>query len=142
MKKFFAEFKTFVMRGNVMELAVAVLIGGAFSEITKSLANDILSPLIGLLGGADFSSLVLPVFGVNIKYGAFLTAVINFLTIAIVVFVFLKIMNTLARLGKKEKQDEIDSQAADLKTCPFCCSEINAAATRCPNCTSVLDLED
>ena len=87
MKKLIEEFKAFALRGNVIDLAVGVIIGAAFQNIVTSLTDDIISPLIGLVAKTDFKDLVLSVFGVNIKYGSFITAVINFLIMAIVLFI-------------------------------------------------------
>ena len=102
MKKFLEEFKTFALKGNVMDLAVGVIIGTAFGAITTSLINDILMPLIGvIIGGIDFSSLAVTVGGASITYGSFITAVINFILIAFVVFWLVKAMNKLT--AKKEE---------------------------------------
>ncbi len=138
MKKLLKEFKTFAMRGNVMDMAVGVIIGGAFKGIIDSLVQDIISPLIGLFAKKDFSFLVLRIFGVEVKYGAFLTAVINFLMMAFVIFLLLKGINKLSSLGKKEEEV---LEAPKVKACPFCCSEIAIEATRCPHCTSCLEEE-
>lgn len=135
MKKFFSEFKKFALRGNVIDLAVGVIIGGAFQGIVSSLVGDIISPLIGLVADQDFSMLILKIGGVELRYGSFLTAVINFVLMAFVIFVFLRILNKLASLGKKTEEPE----APKTKTCPFCKSEIAIDATRCPHCTSPLD---
>lgn len=106
MKKFLAEFKTFALRGNVIDLAVGVIIGAAFQAIVKSLTNDILAPILGLVAKSDFSDLVLTVFGVQIRYGAFITAVINFVIMAFLIFLLVKGMNKLAGLGKKKEATE------------------------------------
>ena len=136
MKKFLKEFKEFAMRGNVMDLAVGVIIGGAFKGIVDSLVNDVVSPLIGLVAKKDFSALVFTVLGVEVHYGAFITAVINFIIMAFVIFLFVKLMNSLSALGKKE---EAAVEAVTTKTCPFCKSEIAIDATRCAHCTSSLE---
>ena len=102
MKKFMSEFKEFIMRGNVMDLAVGVIIGGAFSAIVTSLTNDIISPILGLFGGLDFSQLVAKVGDVEIRYGAFLTAVINFLIMALIIFLMVKGINKVMTIGKKK----------------------------------------
>ncbi len=124
------------MRGNVMDLAIGVIIGAAFQAIVKSLVDDVISPLIGLVAKTDFSYLSFTINGVDIRYGAFITAVINFVIMALVIFLFVKMMNTLAEKGKhkEEKVEELTT-----KTCPYCCTEIKKEATRCPNCTSVLE---
>ena len=125
------EFKEFVMRGNVMDLAVAVIIGGAFGAIITSLVNDILMPLIGiLLGGVDFSGLAAQVGSATVKYGAFIQAVVNFLIIAFVIFMIVRTMN-------KMKKPE-PAAALTTKECPRCFTAIPLKATRCPNCTSEL----
>ncbi|MBO4913787.1 MAG: large-conductance mechanosensitive channel protein MscL [Oscillospiraceae bacterium] len=103
MKKFLEEFKTFALKGNVMDLAVGVIIGTAFGAITTSLINDILMPLIGvIIGGIDFSSLAVTVGGASIAYGNFITAIINFILIAFVVFWLVKAMNKLTEKKKEE----------------------------------------
>ena len=136
MKKLIEEFKEFALRGNVIDLAVGVIIGAAFQNIVTSLTDDIISPVIGLVAQTDFKDLVLTVFGVSIKYGSFITAVINFFIMAVVLFLLIKLMNKAASLGKHEE----DAPAAPTtKTCPFCRSEIALEATRCPHCTSVLE---
>lgn len=103
MRKLINEFKEFALRGNVIDLAVGVIIGAAFQNIVSSLTDDIISPLIGLIAKTDFKDLVLTVFGVNIKYGSFITAVINFFIMAIVLFALIKLMNKAASLGKHEE---------------------------------------
>ena len=106
MRKLINEFKEFALRGNVIDLAVGVIIGAAFQNIVSSLTDDIISPLIGLIAKTDFKDLVLTVFGVNIKYGSFITAVINFLIMAFVLFCIVKAMNKLMEVGKHEKPAE------------------------------------
>ncbi|MGN0469698.1 MAG: large conductance mechanosensitive channel protein MscL [Acutalibacteraceae bacterium] len=135
MKKFFQEFKEFAMRGNVIDLAVGVIIGAAFQKIVSSLVDDIISPVIGLFAKTDLSALVVNVFGVDIRYGSFLTAIINFIIMAFVIFVIVKTLNKLASLGKHKE----DPKAPATKKCPFCQSEIDIKAVRCPHCTSVLE---
>ena len=134
MKKFFEEFKQFALKGNVMDLAVGVIIGAAFQAIVSSLVDDIISPLIGLIGDTDFSEMAVEVGDVSIRYGSFITAVINFLIMAIVIFFMMKGINKLTTLGKKEEA----AAAPETKVCPFCRSEISIKATRCPHCTSEL----
>lgn len=136
MKKFIEEFKTFALRGNVVDLAVGVIIGGAFQTIVKSLTNDLLMPFIGLFVRTDFQELVFKVRDVEIRYGAFVSAVINFFIMAFIIFLMVKAINTLTNLGKKKEEivEEITT-----KTCPYCQSEIAIAATRCPHCTSELE---
>ena len=125
------EFREFVMRGNVMDLAVAVIIGGAFGAIVSSLVNDILMPLIGLvLGGIDFSALAFQVGNATVKYGAFIQAVVNFLIIAFVIFMIVRAINRL--------KGPAPVAAPTTKECPRCFTTIPLKATRCPNCTSEL----
>lgn len=133
MKKFLKEFKEFALRGNVMDLAIGVIIGAAFQSIIKSLVDDVLSPLIGLFAKTDLSYLVLNINGVDIKYGSFLTAVINFLIMVFIIFLLVKGMNALAGLGRKK--DETVTEPT-TKQCPYCKSEIDIEATKCPHCTS------
>ena len=136
------EFKTFLMRGNVLDLAVGVIIGGAFGAITTSLVDDIISPVLGIFTGqVNFGALTfelgLPMFDTKavITYGNFLNALINFLIMSFVVFLIVKAVNKMMSIGKKEEA------AADptTKECPYCFSEININATRCPHCTSELE---
>ncbi len=135
MSKFVQEFKTFALRGNVMDLAVGVLIGGAFQSLVSSLTDNIINPVLGLFGGVNFDEYALTIGGASIRYGAFITSIINFIIMALIVFLIVKAMNRLAQLGKKE-----DAPAAPTtKTCPFCRSEIALDATRCPHCTSSLE---
>ncbi len=136
MKKFLREFKEFAMRGNVMDLAVGVIVGAAFKAIVDSLVKDIISPIIGLFAKKDFSGLVLRVAGVEIGYGAFITAVINFAIMSFVIFLFVKFMNRLAAIG--QKKEEIKEEVT-MKKCPHCCMEIAKQATRCPHCTSEVE---
>lgn len=136
MKKLFAEFKEFIMRGNVMDLAVAVIIGGAFQAIITSLTEDLISPLLGLFGGANFDNLSFTVLGATFFYGKFLTAVINFLIMAAVIFALVKAVNKVMSLGKKK--EEAPAEPTE-KECPYCYSPIHIKATRCPHCTAKLD---
>ena len=141
MKKFLNEFKAFIMRGKVLDLAVAVIIGAAFQAIISSLVDDIISPILGLFGGIDFKSFVLDINGVQIKYGSFITAVINFLIMAFVIFLIIKGIAKVSELGKKLAKKEEEEEAPTTKKCPYCCSEIDIKATRCPHCTSVIEEE-
>ena len=140
MKKMIREFKEFALRGNVMDLAVGMIIGAAFQAIVKSLVDDVISPVIGLFANTDLSYLVLTVGEVEIRYGAFLTAVINFVIMAAIIFLLVKGMNTLANIGKKKEREEA-AQAPAVKQCPYCKSEIAVDALRCPHCTSILEEE-
>lgn len=130
--KFLAEFKEFALRGNVMSLAVGVIIGSAFQNIVTSLTENILSPLIGLFSGQNFDSLELRIFGITLQYGAFLTAVINFVIVAFVVFLLVRTMNKLLSPREKNKEEA----APATKPCPYCLTEVKLEATRCPACTS------
>lgn len=136
MKKFFGEFKEFALRGNVMDLAIGVIIGAAFQAIINSLVNDVISPLIGLIANTDLSYMVATVGDVEIRYGAFITAVINFIIMALIIFFLVKGMNALAGMGKKKEEEK--PAAPTTKVCPYCKSEIAIDATRCPHCTSEL----
>ena len=154
------EFKEFIMRGNVMDLAVGVIIGGAFSSIVTSLTDNFIQPLINLIGGAEIKGTIpLGASGQALNYGAFLTAVINFLIVAFVLFLMVKTINTIERKSKerlekmvakvpgkfgRRKEDNVEAEEEkepETKLCPFCYTEINYKATRCPHCTSILDEE-
>ena len=137
--KIVKEFKEFIMRGNVMDLAVGVIIGGAFGAIVTSLTDDIISPVLGIFGGMDFSSLVLNVNGAEIRYGAFITAIINFLIMALIIFLMVKGINKVMTIGKKKKEEE---EEATTKLCPHCCEEVNINATKCPHCTGDIPAEE
>lgn len=134
MKKFLQEFKAFAMRGNVMDLAVGVIIGGAFQKIVSSLVGDLLTPLLGLFGSKDLSALVLRIGEAELRYGAFITTVIDFVFMAFIIFLLVKAINRVMHLAKPE-----EAPKPTVKTCPYCKSEIAIAATRCPHCTSQLE---
>ena len=136
MKKFMEEFKKFISRGNVMNMAVGIIIGGAFTAIVNSLVNDIINPLLGVFGGLNFSEYSLPLKGeATLNYGNFITAIINFIIMAFVIFLLVKAVNKLT-----EKEEKPAPPAAPTtKKCPFCKSEIDIEATRCPHCTSVIE---
>ena len=137
MKKFFNEFKTFIMRGNVLDLAVGVIIGAAFQAIVTSLTNDIISPILGIFGGMNFDNLSVDINGATLANGKFITAVINFLIMAFVIFLIIKLVDKVVSFGKTEKPEETPT----TQICPFCMSEIDIKATRCPHCTSKLSTE-
>lgn len=141
MKKFIEEFKVFIARGNVMDMAVGIIIGGAFTSIVTSLVEDIINPLLGLFGGMNFDRLHVKLLGeVTLNYGKFITSVVNFLIMAFIVFLIMKLVNGMGdRLTKKEIEEE---DVPTTKKCPFCKSEIAIDATRCPKCTSKLPLEE
>lgn len=142
-KGFFGEFKDFIARGNVMDMAVGVIIGGAFSGIVTSLNEDIISPILGLFGGKNFDQLSLNILGeVTLNYGKFLTAVINFLIMAFVVFCIIKAVNKADEKAKKLAHlNKEESAAPTTKKCPYCLSEIPIEATKCAHCTSELPEE-
>ena len=132
---FISEFKEFIMRGNVLDLAVGVIIGGAFQAIVSSLVDDILMPVIGIiLGKVDFSALAVQIGDATVTYGKFITAIINFLIMAFVIFLIVKGINKVSE--KLSKKEEAPAAAPTTKVCPFCKSEIAIDATKCPHCTS------
>lgn len=142
-KKFVDEFKAFALKGNVMDMAVGVIIGAAFGNIVTSLTDNFINPLIACItGGAkkDENGVMqlvggsFKINGVSFNYGAFLSAVINFLIIALILFCLLKAVNKAMTIGKKEEAPA----APTTKVCPHCKSEVHIEATRCPHCTSEL----
>lgn len=150
------EFKEFATRGNIMDMAIGVVIGGAFQKIVNSLVNDIIMPAISILTGkVDFSDMVLTVGGASIKYGNFITTIVDFLIIAFSIFLVVRYLNKMHKIKelgdlaaskidkkgkfikhKEEKKEE--TKEPETKICPYCLSEIKYKATRCPNCTSEL----
>ena len=149
-KVFWKEFKEFAIKGNAIDLAVGMVVGSAFTSIVTSLVNDIITPLIGALtGGLDFSEwfISLDVTNYNtlteakeagaaiLTYGNFITAVINFLIVALVIFIVFK--KILVPHNKKQTVEEVPAPVTE-KECPYCKSTININATRCPHCTSEL----
>lgn len=141
--RFMEEFKKFILRGNVLDMAVGVIVGGAFTAIVTSLNTDILTPLLAIFGGTDFSYLTVTLgSGENapvLTYGNFITAIINFLITALVIFLLLKGINALTDKLSKMKEEPEEPAAPTTKKCPYCMSEIDIQATRCPHCTSVLE---
>lgn len=135
MRKFLNEFKTFISRGNVMDMAVGIIIGGAFTSIVTSLVNDIINPVLGLFGGMNFDKLSVNLLGeVTLYYGKFITAVINFLIMALIIFIMIKAINSASeKFSRKEKEKPT------TKTYPYCKTKIAIDAVRCPNCTSHLE---
>ena len=134
MKKFIEEFKSFALRGNVMDMAVGVLIGGAFTSIVTALTTNFIQPILDVVTGAKTYTLQdVAGFGT-----AFISAVVNFLITALVLFILLKSINKLMSLSIIKKKEE-EEAAPTTKICPFCKSEISIEATRCPHCTSELD---
>jgi len=146
----FNEFKEFAVKGNVVDMAVGIIIGAAFGTIVKSLVNDVIMPPIGLaLGGVDFSNFFIVLKGggtgqftsladaqaagaVTVNYGLFLNSVISFIIVAFAVFVVVKQINRLKR------EEEAPAEEPTTKECPHCISTISIKAVRCPNCTSQL----
>jgi len=131
------EFKTFALRGNLLDMAVGIIIGSAFGKIVTSLVNDVIMPPIGmLLGGMNFSDLVLRLGASDkaaaLKYGNFMQTVVDFLIVAFAIFMLIKAVNKAVTLMKQE-------DVPTTKDCPRCCSSIAVKATRCPHCTSELE---
>lgn len=152
------EFKEFATKGNIMDMAIGVIIGGAFQKIVTSLVNDIIMPAIAIFTGkVDFSELVLTIGNSSIKYGSFITTIVDFLIIAFSIFIAIRTFNKLnnktkenlekitknSKRSKKNKKEEVvEEQKVEeptTKVCPFCFSEINYKATKCPHCTSDLE---
>ncbi len=154
-KGIISEFREFIMRGNVMDMAVGVIIGAAFQAIINSLVDDIIMPVVTLItGGIDFTNWFISLDGshyatlaaaqeagaATLNYGVFITAVIQFLIMAIVIFALVKAMNSLSRAASRNKEEA--PQILATKICPYCKTEIDIDATRCPNCTSILEDEE
>lgn len=152
MKKFFGEFKEFIAKGNVIDLAVGVIIGGAFQSIVKNLVENMITPVISLLtkqvsftdmfvalDGNEYATLAAAqeAGAATLNYGLFIQAVIDFLITAFVIFLLVKGINKIRNMGKKEETPV--EEAPTTKVCPFCKSEIAIDATRCPNCTSEVE---
>ena len=150
MKGFLKEFKEFAMRGNVIDLAVGVIIGGAFQKIVTSVVNDLVMPLIGLITkGSDFASKFVALDGGEyatieeateagaaiLTYGNFIAVTIDFIIMAFVIFLLVKGLNKLSTMGKK-KGEPAPEPAPTTKVCPYCKSEIAIDATKCAHCTS------
>lgn len=153
------EFKEFATKGNVVDLAIGVIIGGGFQKIVNSLVNDLIMPFISIFTGKiDFNDMMVTIGDTSIKYGSFITNVINFLIIAFSVFLMVRYINKLNKtleekakginqklekknklFKNKKKHEEEPLPAPTTKICPFCLSEINIKATRCPHCTSSLE---
>ena len=149
------EFKEFALKGNIMDMAVGVVIGGAFQKIVNSLVNDIIMPAISVLtGNVDFTDMVFTVGDASIKYGNFITTIVDFLIIAFSIFLVVKYINKLNKLkelgdlaaskldkdGKfiKHKEEIEEPKEPETKVCPYCLSEVKYHATKCPHCTSEL----
>ncbi|HAF26057.1 MAG TPA: large conductance mechanosensitive channel protein MscL [Lachnospiraceae bacterium] len=139
MKKFMTEFKEFALKGNVMDMAVGVIIGAAFGNIVTALTDSFITPLIQALTGTSSEDGVsiggqFVINGAAFTYGAFISAVVNFLIIALILFAMLKAINKATALGKKKEKED-----PTTKICPKCQSEINIKAVKCPYCTSDLE---
>ncbi len=129
MKKFLQEFKEFALKGNVLDLAVGVIIGAAFQDIVKSLTDNFINPILKFVtAGARYDLHMVGEFISN-----FLSSVVNFIIMAFILFLIVKAVNKMMTIGKKPTEE-----APTTKVCPFCQTEINILATRCPNCTSIL----
>lgn len=143
MKKFFEEFKEFIQQGNVMDMAIGIIIGGAFTAIVTSLVNDIINPFIKLIsgGGTKVSGLSIPVPGTQngIDFGAFISAIINFLIIAFIVFCMVKTLNKFMKASKLKKDKEEAVKEVAAPHCPHCLEEVKEGATRCPHCTGEIE---
>ena len=137
-KAFFNEFKEFALKGNVVSMAVGIIIGGAFSSIITSLTDNIISPIIGCFNEGGFNGITIDIWEAQLRIGAFLTDVLNFLIMAFVLFLIVKAMNKIMSLGKKKETPA----APTTKVCPYCQSEISILATKCPHCTSALPAEE
>lgn len=134
MKRFIKEFREFIAKGNVLDLAVGVIIGGAFSTIVTSLTDNIINPLINCIGGAEIQGKIHLIGDNYIDYGAFISAIINFLIMALVIFCIVKAVNKAMTF--RHKKDEEAAEEPATKICPFCKSEIAVDAVKCPHCTS------
>ncbi len=144
------EFKEFAMKGNIIDMAIGVIIGGAFQKIVTSLVNDIIMPAIAIFTGkVDFSDLVLTIGNSPIKYGSFITTIVDFLIIAFSIFIAIRSitklnektkenMEKIAKNNKGFKEKEEEKPEPSTKVCPYCFSEIPMQASRCPHCTSNL----
>ncbi len=156
-KGIIGEFKEFALKGNVVDLAIGVIIGGAFQGIVKSLVDDIIMPLVsGIFGNVDFTNWYLVLRGdvsagtslaaakemgaITFNYGSFITVLINFLILAVIIFLMVKAINKLRDIPLKKKV-EIIEEAPTTKMCPYCKTEISIEAVRCPHCTSDLKEE-
>lgn len=128
------DFKEFAMKGNIIDMAIGVIIGGAFGKIVGSLVNDLIMPLFGIiLGEVDFSSLSITIGDAAINYGLFINTVVEFLIISFSIFL---VVNKINKYTKKD--DPVEEVVVTTKLCPFCKTDINIEASRCPNCTSEL----
>lgn len=141
MKKMLSEFKDFIAKGNVLDLAVGVIIGGAFSAIVNALIDHLINPLIACIGGTDVGfafELIAGNAATKVDIGAFISAILNFIIIAFIVFLIVKAANKAREVAAKKEETEEET----TKTCPFCKSEIDIEATKCPHCTSEQPVEE
>ena len=143
LKNVMKEFKTFALKGNVLDMAVGIIIGASFGKIVDSLVKDVMMPPLGmLLGKVDFSNLKIALGSeadaATINYGAFINNVISFIIVAFAVFVLVKGINTVRAKMEKAEAKEAAAAAPTEKVCPYCCTKIPVNATRCPHCTSEL----
>ena len=136
MKKFLAEFKKFALRGNVIELAVGVIIGGAFTSIVNGVSNNFIKPLLAWITGSKPEEILIgeAPWTWSLAASDFMGPIVNFLITALVLFVIIKVFNQLSAIGKKPEEPK----APTTKKCPYCLSEIPIAATKCAHCTSEL----
>ena len=148
------EFKEFATKGNIVDMAIGVIIGGAFQKIVTSLVNDLIMPTISIFTGkVDFSNLVITIGNTSIRYGSFITTIVDFLIIAFSIFIAIRSINKLSnstkenmeklakksKFSRKVKKKEETPEEPKTKKCPYCYSEIDYHATRCPHCTSILE---
>lgn len=140
MKKFIQEFKDFIMRGNVVDMAVGVIVGSALTSIVNSLVDNLINPFIVFITGGQttISGLVVP--GTHIDFGAFLSSIINFLIVAFIVFLLVKGINTLKKAGGELIGISLDEKPETIARCPLCYEKIDQKALRCPHCTQ--DIKD
>ena len=131
MKKFLQEFKEFALKGNVLDLAIGVIIGAAFKDIVTSLTDNFINPILQLVTAGD----MIEISEIGVYASNFITAVVNFIIMAFILFVMVKAVNKMMSIGKKP----VEEAAPTTKQCPYCMSEIAIEATRCPHCTSVLE---
>lgn len=144
LRNFVNEFKEFALKGNVMSMAVGVLIGGAFSSVVTSFTTNIITPVLNCFGGIDegqAAELAIKIGKLNMPIGVFLADVVNFIIMALIIFLMVKAMNKLMSIGKKPEEPAAPAEPA-TRICPYCKSEIAIDATRCPHCTSVLEAEE
>ena len=140
MKQFFKEFKEFAMKGDVMSMAVGVIIGSAFSGLVTSFTENIIQPIIACIGGTEVHGAIeILNTGNFIDYGAFISAVINFVIMALIIFTIVRSVNKLVEKSEKLFKEEEPAKEPTTKICKYCQSEISIKAVKCPCCTSDLD---